>query len=65
MGPLKGNQYFKHKVGGGGGGGIATPLVLPWIRKNSFFRLCTEGQSNGDRARCQRNKAVNAIYMAF
>ena len=51
-----GNRYFKHKIGGGV---FPTSLTLPWIRQNFFFfRLSQEGQSNRDRARCQRNQLM-------
>ena len=56
-GLFRGNQYFKHKieeVGRGGGGGLDRFDPPPGSARISVFRLCTEVQSNGDHARCQR-----------
>ena len=61
-GLFRGNQYFEHKIeeDGGGGGGVGPDLFdpPPGSSRISFFSLCTEVQSNGDHARCQRNQLM-------
>ena len=43
------------KLKRGGGPDLFEP---PRIRQNIFFQPCTEVQSNGDHARCQRNQLM-------
>ena len=66
-GLFRGNQFFKHKIEEEGVGGWVGPDLFdppPGSYRISFFSLCTEVQSNGDHASCQRNQLMQQAWLS-